>query len=142
MQERGGDFTFRGSWRATYLAASGLCTTLQQDRRKLLQVQGLFSDLLYQPHFCATTPLRPEWLERDILQRRAGLSAEDFHRLYELPNRPVVLTDAVRLATLLFSSVECMHACGHCMRNVSCTAFMPARRSCALPSINEQADRS
>jgi hypothetical protein len=113
MQERGGDFTFRGSWRATYLAASGLRPAQQQ--QKPLQVQGLYSDLLYQPHFCATTPLRLEWLERDTLPRRAGLSAEDFRRLYELPNQPVVLTDAVRASLLLL--LRSMHACIGCMRH-------------------------
>ena len=61
-------------------------------------MQGCYSDLLYQPWFCATTPLRPEWLERDTLERRTGLSVPDFQRLYERPNRPVVLTDVVRCA--------------------------------------------
>lgn len=61
-----------------------------------LTVQGFYSDLLYQPWFCATTPIRQEWLQRDTLERRSGLSVEDFREQFEIPNRPVVLSDAVR----------------------------------------------
>ncbi|CAM9281999.1 unnamed protein product [Ectocarpus sp. 6 AP-2014] len=30
-----------------------------------LKVSGFFSDLLFQPHHCATTVIRPEWVRRD-----------------------------------------------------------------------------
>eukprot|EP00752_Nemacystus_decipiens_P007525 g6725.t1 len=59
-----------------------------------LKVPGFFSDLLFQPHHCATTAIKPEWVRRSTVDRRAGLSPEDFRRLYEEPNKPVVLTDA------------------------------------------------
>ncbi|CAM9578770.1 unnamed protein product [Ectocarpus sp. 12 AP-2014] len=59
-----------------------------------LKVSGFFSDLLFQPHHCATTAIRPEWVRRNTVDRRAGLSPEEFRRLYEEPNKPVVLTDA------------------------------------------------
>jgi hypothetical protein len=55
----------------------------------------LYSDVLYQPWFCATVPLKAEWLEVDNVDRRQGLSVEEFQRRYERPNVPVVLTDVV-----------------------------------------------
>ncbi|CAN0480164.1 unnamed protein product, partial [Laminaria digitata] len=58
------------------------------------QVSGFFSDLLFQPHHCATAAIKPEWVERSTVDRRAGLTPAEFRRLYEEPNRPVVLTDA------------------------------------------------
>lgn len=61
-----------------------------------LRVRGMFSDLLYQPWHCATVPLRQEWLSRESLPRRAGLSLQQFQTEYEAPNHPVVLTDGVR----------------------------------------------
>lgn len=134
MQEKGGDFTFRGSWRATYLAATGLCPAAQQRQQQPLQVQGFYSDLLYQPHFCASTPLRPEWLARDTLPRRAGLDAEAFRRLYELPNQPVVLTDAVRTCSL--SCYLCfMHACMHAPPAYACALMadsIPCMQGCCI----------
>lgn len=59
-----------------------------------LQIRGIYSDLLYQPFFCATVDLAPEWLQTDNIDRRSGLSVEDFVRQYEQPNQPVVITDA------------------------------------------------
>lgn len=58
------------------------------------KVSGFFSDLLFQPHHCATTTVKPEWVRRSTVDRRAGLTPEEFRRLYEEPNKPVVLTDA------------------------------------------------
>ncbi|CAM9976017.1 unnamed protein product, partial [Scytosiphon promiscuus] len=59
-----------------------------------LKVSGFFSDLLFQPHHCATAAIKPEWVSRSTVDRRTGLSPEDFRRDYEEPNKPVVLTDA------------------------------------------------
>jgi hypothetical protein len=63
-----------------------------------VKIEGFYSDLLYQPWFCATTPLRPQWLQRDNLERRADLSVDEFRELFELPNKPVVISDAVSAA--------------------------------------------
>ena len=94
LQELEGRFRYRGSWRETYLTSTGLAAADKQ-RFMSLRVQNLFSDLLYQPWYCATVPISLEWLERDTLERRSHLSAEDFRRLFELPNKPVVITDQV-----------------------------------------------
>lgn len=63
--------------------------------KRYIQVAGFYSDLLYQPWFCATTDILQEWLEVDNIDRRRGLSPEAFRQEYELPNRPVLLTGAM-----------------------------------------------
>ena len=70
------------------------CVVPAKPSPSVLQIQGMYSDLLYQPHFCATVDLAPEWLQTDNIDRRSGLSVQDFVRQYEQPNRPVVITDA------------------------------------------------
>ncbi len=94
-QEFEGSFKYQTSWQHTYLAAARLVEPKKQVSHAPLKVQGFYSDLLYQPWFCATTPIREEWLQRDNLERRSGLSIADFRQHFELPNRPVVLSDAV-----------------------------------------------
>lgn len=44
------------------------------------------------------------WLEVDNIERRAGLSLADFREQFELPNKPVILTDVVRA----LSPLPCM----------------------------------
>ncbi|GIL47321.1 hypothetical protein Vafri_4169, partial [Volvox africanus] len=63
--------------------------------QRYLRVRGFYSDLLYQPWFCATLKLPHEWLAVDNIDRRRGLTPEQFRREYEIPNRPVILTDAM-----------------------------------------------
>lgn len=58
-------------------------------------MQGFYSDLLYQPWHCTTVPLHSSWLKRDTIDRRTGLSVEEFKQQYELPNKPVILQNAV-----------------------------------------------
>lgn len=95
MQEMEGSFHYRGSWRETYITSKGLVLSDSKQRFTSLTIQHLYSDLLYQPWYCATLPIQPEWLERDNLERRSNLSAADFRRLFEIPNIPVVITDQV-----------------------------------------------
>lgn len=54
-----------------------------------------YSDLLHQTWLCAALEVDPSWLEVDNIDRRAGLSVQDFKHQYEVPNRPVILTDIV-----------------------------------------------
>jgi hypothetical protein len=42
----------------------------------------------------------PAWLETDNIERRSGLSLAEFREQYELPNKPVILTDVVGAAHL------------------------------------------
>lgn len=62
----------------------------------------------------------PAWLETDNIDRREGLSVEEFREQYERPNRPVLLTDVVGgrasgrrvLAAALGWVGLCSHVCG------------------------------
>eukprot|EP00198_Chlamydomonas_reinhardtii_P001554 XP_001690890.1 JmjC protein [Chlamydomonas reinhardtii] len=63
--------------------------------QRYLQVRGFYSDLLYQPWFCANFEMPPDWLQPNNIDRRAGLTPEQFRVEYEIPNRPVILTDAM-----------------------------------------------
>lgn len=53
------------------------------------------------PCSCATAAVDPAWLEIDNVERRSGLSVAEFREQYELPNRPVILTDVVRATSLV-----------------------------------------
>ncbi|KAL6756934.1 JmjC protein [Haematococcus lacustris] len=73
---------------------------LQGNKRKriaaivrAIKVDDFYSDLLYQPWHCATSPLPPHWLDKDNVDRRQGLTAQQFREQYEETNRPVVLSD-------------------------------------------------
>ena len=59
-------------------------------------MQGFYSDLLYQPWHCANVPLKSNWLKRDTIDRRLGLTLQEFREQYEVPNKPVILQGAVR----------------------------------------------
>ena len=93
-QELEGKFKFRQSWQTTYLQATqpDFAPTSRQRSRSF---KGLYSDVLFQPHFCATIPLHPSWLESNNVDRRSGLSVLDFREQYEVPNKPVIITDIV-----------------------------------------------
>lgn len=56
----------------------------------------MYSDLLYQPHRCATAPLLDSWLGEGNVPRVQGLSVQAFQARFEVPNQPVILTDVVR----------------------------------------------
>ena len=43
----------------------------------------LCSDVLFQAHLCAATPLHPRWLERETVPRAAGLTQQQFAEQYE-----------------------------------------------------------
>ena len=63
-----------------------------------LRVSGFYSDLLYQPWRCATIDLDSHgWLEVDNIERVSALSCstDEFKKRFEVPNRPVVITDLV-----------------------------------------------
>jgi hypothetical protein len=60
-----------------------------------IRMSGVFSDALHRPWCCRSYELKPEWLKLDNLPRRSKLSVEEFLAEYEVPNKPVVLTDVV-----------------------------------------------
>lgn len=56
-----------------------------------LKVRDFYSDYLFQSWLCANLEMKPEWLERDNILRRKGISVEEFVLNFEEPNKPVLL---------------------------------------------------
>ncbi|XP_074353823.1 arginine-specific demethylase JMJ22 [Apium graveolens] len=89
LEKFGGDFLFDGSWRFTYVKT---CTPLVGKGGLLgLKVKDFYSDYLFQSWLCANLEMRPEWLKRDNILRRRGISVNEFVRDFEEPNKPVLL---------------------------------------------------
>jgi len=88
----GGAFKFQGTWRRTY--ALEVCGVELSE--KVLKVGGFYSDVLFQSFLCSTIDFDSAWLEVDNVDRRSGLSLEEFVAQYEKPNRPVIITDVVK----------------------------------------------
>ncbi|WVZ51047.1 hypothetical protein U9M48_002237 [Paspalum notatum var. saurae] len=90
LAELGGAFDFAGSWRATYI---GRRARLVPPRA--LKIRGFYSDYLFQSWLCANMEMRHEWLARDNIERRRGMSVERFIAEMEEPNRPVLLEGCI-----------------------------------------------
>ncbi len=102
INEFEGRFSWGGTWKETYARTKHLGSCHGVDTPggpdcKPLKVEGFYSDLLYQPWFCATMELLPEWIEEENIERRMNLSVEEFLEHFERPNKPVVITDAASM---------------------------------------------
>eukprot|EP00803_Ostreobium_quekettii_P005108 evm.model.scf_611.4 EVM.evm.TU.scf_611.4 scf_611:63945-73681(+) len=95
LQDLDGRFKFWSCWRTTYLMLNNI--GYKATGRPPLKVQGFYSDLLYQPWFCSQVEMDPEWLRTENVERCSGLCVNKFRKVYEIPNRPVILTDVVTL---------------------------------------------
>lgn len=85
---------YEKTWKMTYIK------TVYGERMRLMQgtsiqVNHFYSDLLYQPWFCATLDIDDSWVRVDNIDRRSNLTVDEFRRLYEEPNKPVIITDIV-----------------------------------------------
>ncbi|KAG9445229.1 hypothetical protein H6P81_016569 [Aristolochia fimbriata] len=85
-----GTFFFNGSWKSTYIAAFWPGVGLEK-ATSAIRVRDFYSDYLFQSWLCASLEMKPEWLERDNIQRRKRISVEEFVRDFEEPNKPVLL---------------------------------------------------
>eukprot|EP00041_Stephanoeca_diplocostata_P010089 m.160232 g.160232 ORF g.160232 m.160232 type:complete len:525 (+) comp18015_c0_seq5:399-1973(+) len=54
-----------------------------------------YSDYLFQSWLCASLQIPTSWLSVDNIDRRSSLSQHDFIKEYEVPNRPVLISDVV-----------------------------------------------
>lgn len=99
-----GEWTYRESWKQTYIDALHLRNARSQPNyippnylpHQPLQVTSFFSDLLYDEWQCSMVDLRI-WADLcpDHIDRRSGLSVQEFEEEYGMPNKPVILTDQV-----------------------------------------------
>lgn len=100
MDYHGGEWTYRESWKTTYI--DQYIAKLPASSARLVVphspiiVKGFYSDLLYDEWQSSVVDLRI-WADAcpDNIDRRSGLSIEDFEREYGIPNKPVILTDVV-----------------------------------------------
>lgn len=104
LEEYEGDFDFVGSWKETLIRKK---TGVQQLppkadihttgmlHRVIFDWTGIYSDVLYNSHYCATIdPCR--WAQIDNIDRRSNLSVEEFIEQYESKGIPVILQDVVK----------------------------------------------
>ncbi|KAK6942492.1 F-box domain [Dillenia turbinata] len=87
-----GGFLFNGSWKSTFVASS--CNGSYDVSHAIqsgLKVRDFYSDYLFQSWLCASLEMKHQWLERDNIPRRRGISVEEFILNFEEPNKPVLL---------------------------------------------------
>jgi len=97
LKEFKGNFTFCGTWKETY--AFVCCDQLGRAPIPIcpIKVDAFYSDHLFHSWQCATVPLEDlvNPAEENI-DRRSGLSMEDFLLGYGIPQKPVIITDIVK----------------------------------------------
>ncbi|KAL8006600.1 putative JmjC domain, F-box-like domain superfamily protein [Plasmopara halstedii] len=94
LEEMKGNFIPNQTWRATYVM------TKFGDKMRTgnpIRVQGVYSDLLFQSFYCSVAPIDDAWLAVDNIQRRSAktMTVADFKSMFERPNVPVIITDAI-----------------------------------------------
>lgn len=92
LNEFGGDFKYDGGWKQTYICRSHPASIV---RHVPLRVENCYSDTLYNPWMNSALQIDPSWLTVDNVDRRAGLSPDEFISQYETPGIPVILTDVM-----------------------------------------------
>ncbi|KAK6152249.1 hypothetical protein DH2020_014884 [Rehmannia glutinosa] len=80
-------FLYNGSWKSTFVSS------VHKNSPKIvscaIKVRDFYSDYLFQSWLCANLEMKPEWLERDNIVRKRGISVEEFVLNFEEPNKPV-----------------------------------------------------
>ncbi|KAK6126510.1 hypothetical protein DH2020_039744 [Rehmannia glutinosa] len=82
-------FLYTGSWKNTFVSC------VHKISSKIvscsIKVRDFYSDYLFQSWLCANLEMKPEWLERDNIVRKKGVSVEEFVLNFEEPNKPVLV---------------------------------------------------
>jgi hypothetical protein len=107
VKEAGGQFVYSKSWKNTYQSLLNQKHQTQPVKKMKLQanegalqrvrVEGFYSDVLHAAWYCAAVDLEQVVranVERGI-ERRHSLSVQEFRDVYEIPGKPVILTDVV-----------------------------------------------
>ncbi|EGC32552.1 hypothetical protein DICPUDRAFT_17195, partial [Dictyostelium purpureum] len=87
-----GEFKYNHSWQYTFKSNSDKSF---KTIPKPIQVKYFYSDYLFHIHRCSTVDLS-QFEEGDTIERRSGLTAEEFTNEYLIPNKPVILQDATK----------------------------------------------
>ncbi|KAI9122018.1 hypothetical protein K1719_006707 [Acacia pycnantha] len=90
LENLSGGFRYNGSWKSTYI---GACYPSYVSNIAVLnlKVRDFYSDYIFQSWLCANLEMKPEWLVRDNIVRKRGISVEEFVKNFEEPNKPVLL---------------------------------------------------
>ncbi|PON40808.1 LRR-domain containing protein [Trema orientale] len=91
LENLSGGFIYKGSWKFTYIAGFYPSFDVMDIGVSHLRVRDFYSDYLFQSWLCANLEMKPEWLERDNIVRRRGISVEEFVSSFEELNKPVLL---------------------------------------------------
>ncbi|KAF8396326.1 hypothetical protein HHK36_017941 [Tetracentron sinense] len=86
-----GSFSYNGSWKSTFVSAYRPSFAVSNLSSSGLKVRDFYSDYLFQSWLCASLEMKPEWLERENIVRRSGISVEEFVLNFEELNKPVLL---------------------------------------------------
>jgi len=107
LTEREGRWRFCADWQATYRAGAGGGGGGAAAAGSALVVRGVYSDLLFQPHLCASTPLARRWTRAETILRRdaSSLSAAEFAAEFEGANLPLLLQVRAALRLLLLAAL-------------------------------------
>ncbi|XP_028784919.1 F-box protein At5g06550 [Neltuma alba] len=91
LENLSGGFRYNGSWKSTYIGAYYPSFDASNSAIQNFKVRDFYSDYLFQSWLCANLEMKPEWLVRDNIVRKRGISVEEFVKNFEEPNRPVLL---------------------------------------------------
>ncbi|XP_076908224.1 arginine-specific demethylase JMJ22-like [Bidens hawaiensis] len=85
-------FLFKGSWKSTFVAEKYPAYYSKAGSFGLnLKVQDFYSDYLFQSWLCANLEMKSEWLVRDNIIRRKGVSVDEFVNDFEALNKLVLI---------------------------------------------------
>ncbi|PKA64034.1 F-box protein [Apostasia shenzhenica] len=91
LDELKAEFLFAGSWRYTYISTLYPHFFSPAAAPSGIRIRNFYSDYLFQSWLCANMEMKDEWLQRDNIERRRGLSVEEFVNFFEEINKPVLL---------------------------------------------------
>jgi hypothetical protein len=96
LEEMEGNFVAKTSWKQSYIATK-TGRGEWSDALRPIQVQGFYSDLLFQAFYCAAAPVEASWLAVENIDRRSAkdLPLETFKAEYETANQPVIITECI-----------------------------------------------
>jgi hypothetical protein len=94
LRERKGNWSWQRSFRDTYVLNKFPTAVAHRP----FPVRGLYSDLLNKSWLCANAKFNRNWIGVDTIPRERfdELSVEDFVRKYEAPNKPCIITGAMK----------------------------------------------
>ncbi|KAF8933167.1 hypothetical protein BGZ52_008441 [Haplosporangium bisporale] len=93
-----GDWTWQGdTWRATFLKRSDpqYNTDIILENREALKLKYFYSDVLFQSFYCAAIGMDP-YVSVENIDKRSGLTLDEFVQEYEKPGKPVIITDGAK----------------------------------------------